>query len=110
MFILYFVKTSYVIIYNVIFVSINEHFNTRWLIKLPGDPFKLHPMIKLHEERLVGYSKQQIALHAQTLDPLNPRDYIDAFLIEKYRLETMSIELKIPNHFFTGTGLTRLIK
>ena len=87
----------------------NTLINTRWLIKLPGDPFKLNLLTKLHDERVVAYSKQQILLHAQTLDPLNPRDYIDAFLIEKYRLESMSIELKIPNHFFTGAELIRLI-
>ena len=74
----------------------------RWLSKIPGDPFKLQWIIKLHEECLFAYLKQQIALHAQTLDPINPRDYIDAFLAEKHRLEKMSIEESTEKHYFTG--------
>ena len=45
--------------------------------------------------------EQQIDGHRKTFDPLNPRDYIDAFLIEQSRLEKLSGADK-NQHYFTG--------
>lgn len=64
---------------------------------IPFDPFGVKMMLKGFSGG-AEYVKKYIAKHRATLDPANPRDYIDAFLIEMNAHANSEEE-----HFFTGS-------
>lgn len=67
------------------------------LMKLPGDYFGVKQSIA-DQKWVMAYVSKKIAEHERTLDPDNPRDYIDAFLIEMRKENTASFSAK-PRYF-----------
>ena len=58
------------------------------LARVPGDPLGFNKYLKLQDE-MVAYVQRKIDAHVAALDPSNPRDYVDLFLIEKARQERL---------------------
>lgn len=57
-----------------------------------------------YEKAIHDYIISKIRDHEKSMDIDNPRDYIDAFLIEKYRLENEITNGNKKEHYFTGTS------
>jgi hypothetical protein len=73
----------------------------RILSKLPGDFFHFNkPINKIPE--VMQYLHTKVEEHERTLDPNNPRDYIDVFLIEKSRMNKLHPDEDEKAHYFTG--------
>lgn len=71
------------------------------MLKLPGDP--LHGKNALIKEaEVIQYLHTKVMEHVKTLDPNNPRDYIDVFLIEKNHKLKLNSEEQNKSHYFTG--------
>lgn len=70
-------------------------------MKLPGDYLGFKKGIE-DQKSVMAYFSKKIKEHECTLDPKNPRDFIDAFLIEKQK-EALAISLR-PK-YFTGAVL-----
>lgn len=69
-------------------------------MKLPGDHFGLKKGIE-DQKWVMAYLSKKIREHERTLDPENPRDLIDAYLIEKRKEENLT-PTSAPPHYFTG--------
>ncbi|XP_063148688.1 cytochrome P450 2C5-like [Candoia aspera] len=88
-------------VYNT-FPKIMEYF--------PGQHTKLFTAI----EKLCGFIHEKVELHQKTLDPQNPRDYIDCFLIKSEKEQNSSEIIYTPKNlvrsalelFFAGTVTT----
>ena len=70
-------------------------------MKLPGDYFGLKKGIQA-QRFVMAYLSKKISEHEQTLDPQNPRDFIDAFLIQKQRQEGKLTNSTDQSKYFTG--------
>lgn len=57
-------------------------------------------MIK--DAEVIKYLATKVEEHMKTLDPNNPRDYIDKFLIEKDRKNKLHPGEENNSHYFTG--------
>lgn len=68
-----------------------------WSLLVPFDPFGVKALRKGFETGAVFVAKC-IEKHRETLDPSNPRDYIDAFLIEMKGKAASNEE-----HYFDGS-------
>ena len=71
------------------------------IMKLPGDYFGLKKGIQA-QRFVMAYLSKTILEHGQTLDPKNPRDFIDAFLIQKQRQEAKLSNSTDQSNYFTG--------
>ena len=51
---------------------------------------------------VIKYLHLRMEQHVKTLDPNNPRDYIDVFLIEKLKHQELYPGKENQSHYFTG--------
>ena len=59
------------------------------LAKIPGDPFRITPVIK-KVDILFDYFRKQIKEHKETIDDCNIRDFTDAYIKEMKKDETFN--------------------
>lgn len=71
------------------------------MLKLPGDPLKRKKAL-FKESEVIQYLHSKVEEHVKTLDPNNPRDYIDVFLIGKNNKLKFHPEEENKSHYFTG--------
>jgi hypothetical protein len=72
------------------------------LAKIPGDPFRITPVIK-KVDMLFDYFRKQIKEHKETIDDCNIRDFTDAYIKEVKKDEALN---STPNY----SGITTLNK
>ena len=70
-------------------------------MKLPGDYFGLKKGLQA-QRFVMAYLSKKISEHKQTLDLQNPRDFIDAFLIQKQREDSKLSNTTYQSNYFTG--------
>ena len=71
------------------------------LSKLPGDLGHVKQALKAELE-VMQYLHSKVEEHIKTLDPSNPRDNIDKFLIEKNLHSKLHPGQEDKTHYFTG--------
>ncbi|XP_069130183.1 cytochrome P450 2B19-like [Argopecten irradians] len=88
-----------------------------WLRFLPGDRFSIKKIVDNIKE-IKDFIGEQIQEHRHKMDRDNPRDFIEAFLIqqqkknssdEDLKFDDMDLMISVMNLFFAGTDTTATI-